>query len=99
MDNRRKKVIKSSVHSSIKKLLEQARDAYKKKDMECSRKYVKMAFNLLKKNKVKLPKELRNSFCKKCYMIWIPAKTVTVVYDKKDNCLRLRCRCGHSKRL
>jgi len=99
MGNRRKKVIKSSVRSSIRRLLEQAREAYKKKETERSKKYVKMAFELLKKHKVELPKELKNSFCKKCYLIWIPAKTVTVLYDKKENCLRLRCRCGYSKRL
>ena len=99
MDNRRKKVIKSSVLSSIKRLIEQARTAYKEDETERSKKYVKMALDLLKKNKAKLPEELKNSFCKKCHLVWIPAKTVTVLYDKKENCLRLRCRCGYSKRL
>ena len=99
MDNRRKKVIKSSVRSSIKKLLEQARAAHKKKETERSKKYVKMAFDLLKKHKIKLPEEIKNSFCKKCYLIWIPGETITVTYDKENNCLRLRCRCGYSKRL
>ncbi len=99
MDSRRKNIIKTSVRSSIERLLEQARKAYLAGNEERSRRYVRMAFDLLKKNKVKLPKEMRNSFCRKCMLIWIPGKTVTVSFDRKNACLRVRCRCGHSKRL
>ncbi|MBU1758351.1 ribonuclease P Rpr2/Rpp21/SNM1 subunit, partial [Patescibacteria group bacterium] len=74
MDNRRKKLIKTSVRDSIKKLVDHARDAYKKKQPARSKRYVKMAFDLLKKHKIKLPKELKNSFCRKCFLIWIPNK-------------------------
>ncbi|MBD3210855.1 hypothetical protein GF318_05730 [Candidatus Micrarchaeota archaeon] len=99
MDNRRKKVIKSSVRDSIKKLIGQAREAYKNKQHEKSKKYVKMAFDLMKKHKVRLPKELRNSFCRKCFLVWIPNKTIKVAYDQKNDCLRITCKCGHSKRV
>lgn len=99
MDSRRKKVIKASVRESIKKLIEQARQAYKKKDLKKSKRYVKMAFDLLKKHKVRLPEELKNSFCRKCFLVWIPDKTVKIAYDRKCDCLRLTCRCGYSKRI
>jgi RNase P subunit RPR2 len=99
MDSRRKNLIKSSVRSSIEKLLSQARKAFSDGKEERSRRYVQMAFDLLKKHKTKLPRELNNSFCRKCHLIWIPGKTVTVTYDRKSDCLRVRCRCGHSKRL
>ncbi|MEW6748303.1 MAG: hypothetical protein AB1295_01195 [Candidatus Micrarchaeota archaeon] len=98
MHSKRKTIIKSSVITSIRKLLDQARKAASKSPAR-SKRYVDMAFDLLKKNKVRLPKELRNSFCRKCHLIWIPAKTMTAYYDKKNDCLRVRCRCGATKRL
>jgi len=98
MHSKRKNIIKSSVRSSIEKLLEQARKAASKSP-ERSKRYVDMAFDLMKKNKVKLPKELRNSFCRKCHVIWIPGKTMTAYYDRKNDCLRVKCRCGATKRL
>ena len=99
MDSRRKNLIKSSVRTSIDKLLDQARKAYSAGKEERSKRYVEMSFDLLKKHKISLPKELRNSFCRKCHRIWIPGTTVTASFDKKNNCLRVRCICGHSKRL
>ncbi len=99
MDSRRKNIIKSSVRSSIERLLEKSREAYTAGGADRSRRYVRMAFDLLKKNKVTLPRELRNSFCRKCMLVWIPGKTATVYYDRRNGCLRVRCQCGHSKRL
>jgi ribonuclease P protein subunit RPR2 len=99
MDSRRKNIIKSSVCESIRKLLDLSRQSYLKNNPIRSLRYAKMAFELLKKNKVKLPKELKNSFCRKCYLVWIPEKTIKVFFDKKNNCLRVCCKCGYSKRL
>jgi len=99
MQSSRKSIIKSSVRSSIARLLEQARKAASGAKPERSKRYVDMAFDLLKKNKVKLPKELRNSFCRKCHLVWIPGQTMTAYYDRKTDCLRVRCSCGFSKRL
>ncbi|HSB46486.1 MAG TPA: hypothetical protein VLD37_00615 [Candidatus Bilamarchaeum sp.] len=98
MHDRRKKNINASVSSSISKLLEEARKAYPGSPGR-SKRYVEMAFDLLKKNKVRLPREMRNSFCRKCFTIWIPGKTVTVFFDKKTDALRVKCGCGFSKRL
>jgi RNase P subunit RPR2 len=58
-----------------------------------------MAYNLLKKHRSRLPDELRNSFCRKCLVVWIPGETAKVSFDRKNSCLRIRCGCGHSKRL
>jgi len=99
MDIRRKKIIKESVRASIESLLDRAGKAYESGKAALSKRYVTMAFELLKKHKTRLPKELRNSFCRKCATIWIPGKTVTASYDRRSGCLRVRCRCGHSKRL
>jgi len=99
MDIRRRKVIKTSVRSSIDRLLIQARRAYDEKKPDRSIRYVGMVKDLIKKNKVRLPKEVRNSFCRKCGRVWIPVKTLTVHYDRKNDCLRVKCVCGYSKRL
>jgi RNase P subunit RPR2 len=99
MDNRRKKVIKSSVRSSVAKLIAQAQKAYRAGKKAQSARYVKMALDLIKKHKIRLPEELKNSFCKKCHLIWIPAETVKVAYDRKHHCLRITCKCGYSKRI
>ncbi len=99
MDNRRKKIIKSSAKSSVKELVSKAFDQYRQNNAGRSRRYIKMAMDLLTKNRIRLPKELKNSFCKKCHLVWIPGKTVRVTFDKKHSCLRLRCECGYSKRI
>ncbi|MFH1520609.1 MAG: hypothetical protein ABID61_03120 [Candidatus Micrarchaeota archaeon] len=99
MDSKLKKIIKSSVRSSIEKLLHQSRDAYVGAKPDRSKRYVKLAFDLLKKHKIKLPGDLKNSFCRKCYLVWIPDKSIKVNFDRKNNCLRVTCKCGYSKRL
>lgn len=99
MANAGKKIIKESARDSVKKLIEEARKAYEKGQKERSKKYVKMAHDLIKKNKIKLPKELKNSYCKKCFAIWIPGQTIKVSFDKRHNCLRIICECGHKKRI
>ncbi len=99
MDSRRKKLIKSSVAESIARLIAQARGAYNAGNTARAKRYARMAFDLLKKHRMRLPKELRNSFCRKCFLVWIPRKTITVSYDSKNDCLRIRCKCGFSKRI
>jgi RNase P subunit RPR2 len=99
MQSSRKSLIKSSVRSSIAKLLAQARSAYAGGNPARSKRYVRMAFDLLRKHKVGLQKDLRNSFCRKCFTIWVPGKTATVYFDRKNDCLRIRCACDYSKRL
>ena len=99
MKDRRKNLINSSVRSSVEKLLVQARTAYSSGNEARSKRYVSMAFSLMKKHRVRLPKELRNSFCRKCMRIWIPGKTMSAHFDRKTDALRIRCECGFSKRL
>ncbi|MFH1393660.1 MAG: hypothetical protein ABII71_00940 [Candidatus Micrarchaeota archaeon] len=99
MSKKPKKIIKSSVRDSIKKLITEAGNAYKAGKKDRSKRYVQMAMDLVKKHKARLPSELRNSFCRKCRLMWYPGKTATISFDKKNNCLRVKCQCGHSKRL
>jgi RNase P subunit RPR2 len=99
MSKKPKTLLKSSVRESIRKLVLEATDVFRSGDEERSKRYVEMAMDLVKKHRMRLPADLRNSFCRKCHIIWFPGKTVTIYFDSKNNCLRARCRCGHSKRI
>jgi RNase P subunit RPR2 len=83
----------------MERLLAESRTAHDSGREERSRRYVRMVLDLLKKHKARLPKELKNSFCRKCCRLWIPGETATVYYDKKNACLRVRCACGNTKRI
>ncbi len=100
MEHRRKKIIKQSVRETVTKLLDEAQKEYRKGNRERSERHVKMAMYHIKKHKVSVPKEYRNTFCRKCRIVWIPSKTARVYFDRMHGCLRIECmRCGFSKRL
>lgn len=99
MDNRRKKIIKATAKASVEQLLKKAQEKFNDGNLARSKRYVKMAMDIITKNRTRLPKELKNSFCKKCMAIWVPGKSVMVYFDKRIACLRIKCSCGRSKRL
>ncbi len=99
MSKKPKTLIKSSVRDSIRKLVSEAEEVFQKGNEERSKRYVGMAMELVKKHRIRLPDNLRNSFCRKCHIIWVPGKTVRITYDSKNDCLRAKCRCSYSKRI
>ncbi|MEM3422847.1 MAG: hypothetical protein QXF35_04505 [Candidatus Bilamarchaeaceae archaeon] len=100
MNIKHKRFIKRSSFDSVKKLLEEARLAFDSGKIERANRYVRMCWEIVKKNRVRLPKEYKNSFCRKCLSLWVPGSTAIVYFDKKNDCLRIRClKCGFSKRL
>jgi len=100
VDNKQRRFIKSSATASVKKLIDEAYLALTGNRPDRAARYVKMAWELIKKNRVRLPKDYRNSFCRKCLTIWVPEKTAVVYFDQKNNCLRIKCKkCGFSKRI
>lgn len=95
-----KKLIKRTSTDSVLSLIDAAHDAHLKKNDARAKRYMQMAWELLKKNKVRLPKDHRNAFCRKCLTLWFPGETATVAYERKCHCLRIRCNnCGYTKRL
>lgn len=96
---KKKKLIKSSAKQSVAELLKQAEKAWKQKKYPRSKRYVKMLMDLVKKHKVKLTKDQKNSFCRKCLRWWEIPSTLVLLFDKKHNCLKLKCKCGHTRRL
>ncbi|MCX8158348.1 MAG: ribonuclease P [Candidatus Diapherotrites archaeon] len=66
------------------------------KHPERSRRYVELAREISKKNKVKIPKELKKMFCKKCGAFLKEGVNCAKYFD--GNLVRIVCgECGFSK--
>ena len=99
MDKRGKKVIKETVHGRIDELLKQARYEFREHP-ERSERYLRLLWKLVQKYKVRLTREQKLSFCKRCFTLWIPGKTVEVSFDQRNSVLQYRCKkCGFTRRL
>ncbi|MEM1684244.1 MAG: hypothetical protein QW483_00265 [Nanopusillaceae archaeon] len=67
------------------------------KDPDLARRYIKIILEIKKKSRIKIIKNLRNKFCKKCYTVWIPGKTLSIRIRKGR--IIYRClTCGNIKR-
>ena len=99
MDKRPKKVIKETVQERIRKLLGEARASYKTHPKRSER-YLKLLWKLVEKYKVRLTREQKLSFCRRCFTLWIPGKTVEISFDQRHNILQYKCKnCGFRRRL
>lgn len=97
MRNVNEKVIKTSVKESISHLLGMASKEFEK-NSKLSKRYAKMAWDLVKKHKVRLTKAQKLMFCRKCHRIWVPGKSVKVVFDNKHGFLQFQCDCGYKRK-
>ena len=59
--------------------------------------YLQMVMDLVRKHKVRLTKEQKNLFCRKCLVWWVPGETVTLVYDQQHHLIRVKCKCGYTR--
>jgi RNase P subunit RPR2 len=99
MDNGRKRLIKSSVAASIALLIGHAEKAWKQSNIKRSMQYTEMIMKLVKRNKVRLNKNQKNRFCRKCLVWWDVPNSLKLVFDNRHNMFRAICQCGYSKRL
>lgn len=108
MNKNKKGFLTSTVISSIEELQKQAEKAFISGNKERSSKYIQMILDLIKKNKVTLPQNLKNTFCKKCASIWVIDSpnsedahkhnvNTKILFDKKHNLFRAICQCGAKK--
>jgi len=72
-----KRNLKRIALERIEKLLNLAAEA-QEKNPELARRYVELAWKIKMRYTVRLPKDLKRKFCKKCLSVWIPGKTVRV---------------------
>ena len=63
---------------------------------ERSRNYVELARKIGKRYNVRLTKEQKRSFCKRCNQLLIPTRTSTVKIDSKKKIKIIKCmNCGN----
>lgn len=94
---KRKKIIKSISKERISILLDNAFKIIEKNEERAIR-YIKLAFSIVKKNKVKLSKEQKIRFCRKCFIPWIFPKNVKIFFDHNNKRILYKCKkCGFKK--
>lgn len=88
---------KIEIKKKLIKLYKLALDVYDN-NPELSRRYIFLLLRIKRKFRYPLPKELRNKFCKRCYTVWIPGKTLSIRIRRGK--IIYRClNCGYVKRL
>jgi len=92
MRSSRKRFLRSVVADDIEILIGEA-----EKDPSRAKTYLKMAWELVKRNKVRLTKEQKIKFCKRCFILWTPGKTVKI--EKKGKLAEYECKCGFKKKM
>lgn len=99
MDKRPKKVIKETVRKRIAHLLDEARASFKKHP-ERSERYLRLIWKLLEKYKVRLTREQKLSFCKRCFTLWVPGRNVEIFFDQRNSIIEYTCKkCGFKRKL
>ncbi len=98
MRKSQKMFINRIVAESIDILFNEAEENFQKHP-ERSKRYLKMIWALSKKYNFRLNKKQKLKFCKKCFTLWIPEKTVNITFDNRHNMFEFVCiLCGHKKR-
>jgi len=62
-----------------------------KKYPERSRRYVQLARKIGLRYNVRLPKEIKRKFCRKCDSLLLPGRSCTVRLDSKKRALTIKC--------
>ena len=74
----------------IERLLDLAKESFEKHP-ERSRRYIELARKIGLRYNIRLTKEQKRSFCKKCNQLLIPGKTSLVKLDKEKKILIVKC--------
>jgi ribonuclease P protein subunit RPR2 len=98
MKKSRKIFIKRTVQDAVDILLKEAEVNFNTHP-ERTKRYLKMVWDLAKKYNLRLRREQKLKFCKKCFMLWVPNETVKISFDRKHTFFEFVCRtCGYKKR-
>jgi ribonuclease P protein subunit RPR2 len=81
----------------IKRLFELAEEVFEEHP-ELADRYVKHAWRMMTRYNIRLPRDLRRKFCRKCLSFWKPGISCRV--RLQSGCVVVTClRCGHITRL
>jgi len=86
------------VRERIDRLVELAEENIKKYP-ERSKRYISLARKLSTRYNVRLPKRIKNRFCKKCNSLFVPGYNVRVKLNSKRRSVEYHCECGEIKRI
>lgn len=84
MDKNKKGFTTTTVISSMESLYGEAQKAFLEGKKDRASKYIQMIMDLVKKNKVRLPSSLKNTFCRKCNSLWVIQKPDASVSAAED---------------
>ena len=92
--------MKKVIQQRMRELIELAIKSWKNGDKDLARRYVYIIKKYSEKNKVKIPKDVKLKFCKKCLTPWIPGETVRIRLSRRGKYLIYEClNCGYKKRI
>lgn len=98
MRPKEKNLVKRICEERISILMSEAEKAFAQHP-ERAKRYSQLAFAIVRKNKVRLTKPQKLSFCRKCFSYWRPGKSVTVSFDKRNKRIIYRCgSCGYERK-
>ncbi len=95
----KKKLVRQTVTDSIRILFEEAeKNSIRHSDR--TKRYMRMIWNLVKKHNIRLTKEQKKRFCRKCSAFFILDKNAIVIFNTRNNGLYLSCNsCGYQRRI
>ncbi|MFP3909084.1 MAG: ribonuclease P protein component 4 [Halobacteriota archaeon] len=96
MIKRRKNLEKNIAHERIEILVDRAR-RYMNEDYDLSRRYISLAKRIGERYRVKIPKELKITFCKKCLYPYRSDKFQVRV--RKSRVIITCLNCGEERRV
>ncbi len=97
MRPREKNLVKNISSERIAVLLSEAKKTFAENPARAQR-YARLAFLIVRKNKVRLTKEQKLSFCRKCFSYWVPGKSASVSFDRKSRRVIYKCgSCGYER--
>lgn len=74
--------------------------AKKEPDPELSKRYMKLIKQICEHYRIRLPKELKNNICKKCNLLLIPGKNLSVRLASSNGYIVYKCKnCGTEKHI
>jgi len=80
-------------------LFRQAEKAMENRENLLAKRYVRLALKIGMRLKVRIPRELKRKYCKKCGIFWVPGRTVRVRTKKKEKHIVFTClECGAIRR-
>ncbi len=95
----KKRMIKDTSKDAIAILLAQAEENAVSHPARTKR-YIEMLWALLKKYKIRLTKDQKKKFCRKCLTFFVIDENAKAIFDAKHSSFYLKCgKCGNKRRI